>query len=236
MSFQQHLPHQASAACPNGEGKAGGGGAGLRALSGFLYLFYLLDSTDSEFWSLPVSCSGSNSSSSCKTRMWGPPSPLKGPSFSSFPGAGLPASQKGHWKHTITYLFSGSEEDFLTVSDPRTRKGAERATPMQPAESLEQREAFPWPPLGLVGTASGSRAGGRGSSAGALSDHRVQQGQVLGALHGQRARAVVEHQFGHAGEGAAVLAQHQLVLSCPRKLQVQEALAASGEQTASQGA
>ena len=58
---------------------------------------------------------------------------------------------------------------------------------------------------------------------------------MLGALHGQRPGAVVEDQFRHAGEGAAVLPQHELALSGPCELQVQEALAAPGGQ-ASQSA
>lgn len=52
---------------------------------------------------------------------------------------------------------------------------------------------------------------------------------MLGALHGQRAGAVVEHQLRHTGERAAVLTQHELVLSGARELQVQEALAAPGD-------
>lgn len=50
MSFQQQ--HQASAAHPKGEEGLGGGGAGLRALSGFLYLFYLWVSTVNSFLNL----------------------------------------------------------------------------------------------------------------------------------------------------------------------------------------
>lgn len=78
---------------------------------------------------------------------------------------------------------------------------------------------------------AGQRAGA-GLPSGALRDDRVQQGQVLGSLHGQRARTVVQDQLGHAGEGAAVLPQHHLVLSGPCELQMQEALAAPGGQGA----
>ena len=52
---------------------------------------------------------------------------------------------------------------------------------------------------------------------------------MLSALHGQWAGAIMEHQLRHAGEGAAVLTQHELVLSDPSKLQMQEALAAPGD-------
>ena len=49
---------------------------------------------------------------------------------------------------------------------------------------------------------------------------------MLGTLHGQRAGALMQHQLWHTGEKAAVLTQHELVLSGARELQVQEALAA----------
>ena len=58
---------------------------------------------------------------------------------------------------------------------------------------------------------------------------------MLSALHGQRPGAVMQDQLRDAGEGAAVLTQHELVLSGPGELQVQEALAAPGGQ-ASQSA
>lgn len=52
---------------------------------------------------------------------------------------------------------------------------------------------------------------------------------MLGTLHGQWAGAIMEHQLWHTGERAAVLTQHELVLSGARELQVQEALAAPGD-------
>lgn len=82
---------------------------------------------------------------------------------------------------------------------------------------------------------AGCRQGPKVLGSGVLRDHWVQQGKVLGALHRQRPGAVMQDQLWHAGEGAAVLTQHELVLSGPRELQVQEALAAPGGQ-ASQSA
>lgn len=85
--------------------------------------------------------------------------------------------------------------------------------------------------LGLPGAGQGLKV----LRSGGLHDHGVQQGQMLSALHRQRPGTVMEDQLRHAGEGAAVLAQHELVLSGPCELQVQEALAAPGGQ-ASQSA
>lgn len=52
---------------------------------------------------------------------------------------------------------------------------------------------------------------------------------MLGALHGQRAGAVMQDKLRHAGEGTAVLPQHVLIVSGPGELQVQEALAAPAD-------
>lgn len=80
--------------------------------------------------------------------------------------------------------------------------------------------------LGPPGAGQGLKVLGSGG----LHDHWVQQGQMLSALHRERPGAVMEDQLRHAGEGATVLTQHELVLSGPCELQVQEALAAPGGQ------
>lgn len=133
-----------------------------------------------------------------------------------------------------------------TILEPRTQEKAEKAALMK-SRGLEAKRVSP-PPSGLLQDWKdlqrlwpvnlGPRGAGQGPKvlgSGGLRDHRVQQGQMLSALHGQRPGAVVEDQFRHAGEGAAVLPQHELALSGPCELQVQEALAAPGGQ-ASQSA
>lgn len=133
-----------------------------------------------------------------------------------------------------------------TILEPRTQEKAEKAALMKSRGLEGQRVSLPpsgllqdWKDLQRLWPVNlGPRGAGQGPKvlgSGGLRDHRVQQGQMLSALHGQRPGAVVEDQFRHAGEGAAVLPQHELALSGPCELQVQEALAAPGGQ-ASQSA